>query len=287
MTGQQRDLDKAITKLKSHDQSGQGIVEVVAYGNSAIQPLRQLLFQREPSGLFETRCRAVDALSALRANRILIEYLSAEHLAIDPVERMGDDAVINCAAWAVARKGDEHVFALLLRLAQRPHLNGVIGALGTFGRMEAIPALILALEEDTSRKVAEYMLRRMGRKARAPLLASANERRPSPDRESASSLRRRRSSLMLLADVGVPSESRAEIRCLMRDDDVKIAFLACKLCLLYAAPDERHDALSRLVGLLPSSDWVLRQEIESCLGSAAPRDKSLPNRRHRLPNSSG
>jgi HEAT repeat protein len=259
-------IERAIAKLKSLRESEFGVVEVVAYGNAAIPALRALLVAREPSGLFEARCRAVDALSALKAYDVLIEFLSTERPGNDPVERLGDDAVVNYAAWAVARTRDERVFALLLRLAQRPVLSGVIGALGTFGRSEAVPTLIAALEEDGSRNVAQHMLRRMGQSARGALVASANRKSPSPDRESVSSIRRRRSSLMLLVDVELSPESWPQIRGLMYDDDAAIVVLACKLCLL-CAPAERPDAINRLVRLMPSADWMLRMEIEGCLGA--------------------
>jgi hypothetical protein len=269
------DVDRAIRKLTSLYESGLGIVEIVACGASAIPALREKLLEREPSGLFEVRRRVVDALSSLGAYDVLIEYLSAEQQVTDPVERLGDDAVVNYAAWAVARTRNENVFALLLRLARRPSLSGVIGALGTFGRTEAIPALIGALEEDGSRNVAVYMVRRMGQSARADLLVSAKQRLPSPDRESESSLRRRRSSLMLLTEVGLSSGSWPQIRCLMHDDDEAIVLLACKLCLVHS-PEERRDAISRLASLLPSADWMLRDEIERCLSGARPRDEYSP-----------
>jgi hypothetical protein len=271
MENQRQDVEQAIAKLKSLHESELGIVEVVACGKSALPALRALLFQREPSGLFHTRCRAVDALDALKAYNILIEYLSVERAATDPVERLGDDAVINCASWAVAKTRAEPVFALLLRLAQRPCLSGVIGALGVFGRTEAIPALIGALEEDGSRKVAEFMLRRMGRTARAALLASAKQRLPSPDRESESSLRRRRSSLMLLTEIGLAPGTWRQVRPLMQDADARIALLVCKLCLSHAPPDEHGDAVDRLMNLLPAADWMLREEIEDCLAAAGPK----------------
>jgi hypothetical protein len=46
-------------------------------GNAAIPTLRGLLFQREPSGLFQTRCRAIEALAALDAHSVVIEHLNA------------------------------------------------------------------------------------------------------------------------------------------------------------------------------------------------------------------
>jgi hypothetical protein len=271
---QRLNVDRAINKLKSLHESELGIVEVVACGELAIPSLRALLFQREPSGLFQARCRAVNALDALRAYDILIEYLSVENAAVDPIEALGDDAVINCAAWAVAKTRDDRVFALLLRLARRPVLSGVIGALGAFGRVEAMPALVAALEEDVSRRVAEYMIRRMKGTSRGALLASAKQRLPSPLRESESSLRRRRSSLMLLGEIGISPQTWPQVRSLLWDDDAKIALFACKLCLLYASSDEQADAINRLISLFASADWALREEIESCLTTASPRTRS-------------
>jgi hypothetical protein len=59
--------------------------------------------------------------------------------------RLGRQAaciVLERAARALANVPTQRVFDLQLRLAQRPALTGVIGALGAFGKTEAIPALI-------------------------------------------------------------------------------------------------------------------------------------------------
>lgn len=261
-------IDRAVDKLRSTAECNIGLVEVLACGRSAIPALRALLFRREPSGLYETRCRAVDALAALNASDVLIEYLKADHAAVDPVERLGDDAVINYAAWAAARTREDDVFELLLRLAQRPSLSGVIGALGAYGRTEAIPVLVNAMEEDVSRNVAEFMLRRLGKAALGALLDSANCRRPSPDRESESSRRRRRSSLKLLRQIGLARDEWPKVRALTEDPDVKIAFSACKLCLKFAPPYDRQRAINRLKRLLRDADWMLKMDIEACLTAA-------------------
>jgi len=226
--GQSQQVERAVAELKSFRNGDLGVVHVIACGKKAIPALRTMLFERERSGLYQARCRAVEALAALGAHDVLIEFLEADRTIVDPVERVGEDAVINAAALALANLREQHVFEMLLRLAQRPALTGVIGSLGAFGRVEAIPALIDALEEDASRPTAEAALRRLGRPARAALLRAASAQVPSGERESGSSARRRRSALGLLAEIGVPRDAWPSLRPLMRDNDAKIAALACK-----------------------------------------------------------
>jgi hypothetical protein len=106
------------------------------------QPFRALLFEREPSGLFQVRCLAARALARLEAYDVLIEFVEAPRDATDPVERLGEDAGINAAARAVATVREPRVFDLLIRLAETRPLPGVIGALRAFSRIEATPYLI-------------------------------------------------------------------------------------------------------------------------------------------------
>jgi len=266
MTAEQpREVERAIARLKSFHDGDFGVIYAIACGKQAVPALRTILFERERSGLYQARCRAVEALAALGAHDVLIEFLEADRTIADPVERVGEDAVINAAAMTLANLREQHVFEMLLRLAQRPALTGVIGTLGTFGRVEAIPALIDALEEDASRPTAEAALRKLGRRARAALLRAATAPVPSGERESASSARRRRSALGLLAEMGVPRDAWPSLRPLMHDNDAKIGALACKICFNRASAAERTDAVRRLIDLLAQEDWVLREEIENYL----------------------
>ena len=163
-------VQRAIGKLKSFHDGDIAVLEVVACGDRAIPALQTLLFDREPSGLFQVRVRAVDALAKFGAHEVLVEFLSTPHDVTDPVERLGEDAVINAAARALAYHSDQRVFDLLLRLAHRPCLTGVIFALGNSLRPEAIPLLVEALSEDASRLTAEAVLKRIGAAARPALI---------------------------------------------------------------------------------------------------------------------
>jgi PBS lyase HEAT-like repeat len=252
-------------KLMSLQEGDLGVVEVTACGNRAIAALRALLFEREPSGLYPARCRAVAALAALGAYDVLADFLHAAPEAADPVERLGDEAVVNAAALALANVREEHVFQLLLALVKRRLLVGVIGALGTFRRPEAVPHLMDALAQDHCRVTGEVALRKFGRLARPALLQAVDLRLPSPQRESVSSRRRRRSALGLLAELGISQKTWRSLRHLMRDEDQRIAAVACNICLNIDATSDIDDAVRRLIDLLPDADWTLLEEIETCL----------------------
>jgi hypothetical protein len=258
-------IEEAIAALRSFQHGDSGILDVIACGAQTIPFLRAMLFERERSGLFEVRCRVVQALAALDAYDVLIEFLNADRTIVDPVERVGEDAVINAAALALANVREQRVFELLLRLAQRSALTGVIGALGAFGRLEAIPVLIDALEEDASRHTAETALWKLGKKACPALLSTVDLKVPSAGRESESSARRRRSALKLLAEMDRSGAVWRRLRHLVRDDDATLAARACEIGLTRGSASERTEAVRRLIELLPQKDWVLREEIEAYL----------------------
>jgi hypothetical protein len=198
MTASEHDIGEAINRLRSLHDGDLGVVATIACGKRAIPALRVMLFERESSGLFEARCRAVQVLAALNARDVLVEFLTAPPNAVDPVERLGDDAVINAAARAVAKYRDESIFQLLLGLARRRLLPGVVAAVGSFRRPEAIPYLIDALAEDECRPRAEAALERLGPAARPALMRVVFIGTDSPDNQSPSQLRQSRSALRLL-----------------------------------------------------------------------------------------
>jgi hypothetical protein len=258
-------LKRAIEKLKSLHDGDRGLVETVACGRRAIPPLRALLFEREPSGLFQTRCLAVKALAALKAYDVLADFLSTPRGITDPVECVGEDAVINAAARALADLHEEQAFRLLMCLAEAHLLPGVIAALGTFKRAEALPYLIAALAEDEGRPAAEAALRNLGSFACQALLIAAARCASSLEPESDSRLRQRRSAIALLSEIGIPPHMWPALRPAMRDQDAKIAMPACKICLAIAPEDEKRGAVRNLIALLESADGALSLEIQQCL----------------------
>jgi hypothetical protein len=152
------DVRRAIDKMRSLRDGDIGVVEAVACGRRAIPALREVLFEREPSGIYQPRCWAARALSILGAYEVLFAFLGAAREASDPVERAGDDAVINSAARFLSVLREERVFRLLLRLTEDRLRPGVVGALAAFRREETIPHLVDALGEDDCRLFAEPAL---------------------------------------------------------------------------------------------------------------------------------
>jgi hypothetical protein len=259
------DVRLAIARLKSLHDGDVGVAEVTACGGRAVEPLHALLLERERSGLYQTRCRAVDALAALGARDVLVDFLSTTREAKDPVERLGDEAVINAAALALARECEERVFDLLMTIIRRQPLPGVIGALGAFRRPEAIPFLVAALAEDDCRQAAASALMKLGGCARQALMVAAIQRRRTRSGESESSLRARRCALDLLVMIGIEAKAWPALRPLMREHDQKIKLLACKICLASAPAPEKRLAVRHLIDMLPNAGWMLGDEIENSL----------------------
>jgi hypothetical protein len=253
----------AVDGLRSLRDGDLAVAEATACGPAAIMALRELLFEREPSGLFDGRCRAVEVLACLGAFDVLMEFLGVHVEADDAVERLGDDAVVNAAAGALKGVSQGRALPLLIHLANKRLMPGVIRAIGAIGRREAIPHLLAALEEDECRPFAEAALKKMGTAA-YPALLAAIARPLAPD--SGESKRRAvRSVLRLLAASSAPEEARTAIKPLIQSADPSIAVLAAQICLQSPSKEDRADAIARLVKLLPTADWMLQAEIEELL----------------------
>lgn len=260
------ELAKAIGRLKSLHDGDAGLLDVLSCGRRAVPALRQILMTREPSGLYETRRRAVEALAQLRAVDVLEEYLEAPRNISDPVELTGEEAVTNAAARALTRATDPSVVEVLLRLTEGNPLSGVVDALGERGCVAAAPYFMRALGEDFTRPAAEAALRKLGTSVRQALLDGAIGSAAPDSCEPESSRRFRRSALRLYAELApIPREDWPSIRRLMADADPEIAVTACEVYLGGSQEPASADAVRCLVELIGESNWMLDEEIETCL----------------------
>jgi HEAT repeat protein len=259
---------QAIGRLEGLRDSDRAVLDLIALGRDAIPALREFLLRREPSGLYQPRCNCVCALAALHGDDVLLDFLErAPAVAIaDPIERTGEDAVINASARALRHRRDDAFFAALMRIAALRPLAGVIDALGDMGRDTAIPRLVEGLSSDFTRGAATVALSKFGPKARPSLIAAASDTGPAGHVETAMRLRTRWSALGVLGVVGVTLEEWSCLKPLMSAGDARLAALACHLALATGQPLlDREEAIGRLINLLQSADWLLTAQIEGWL----------------------
>lgn len=257
------DLGRHLRSL--HDGDG-AVIEAIGIGAPAIPVLRALLFERDPSGIFEPRMRAAQALAALRATSELKQFVREWKSASDPVERFGDEAVLGTAARFLGATMTEEVYLILMAVGRKHPVPRVIEALGDFGRPESIPIMVRALADDVSRTAAERALRILGEAAISALIGAAL--RPVANFwgfEIPSSVRRRRSALMLLLEFGATRDIWDLIRGLASDSDDEIAVRACAIGLTAGTSPDQRDCARLMVELLRRVRWPLHQEIEDCL----------------------
>jgi hypothetical protein len=273
--------DRLIRRVQALRDADRAVLELIALGPRAVPALRRFLFRREPSGIYQPRCDAVAALAGLKAEDVLLDFLRAEPEVeiADPVERTGEDAVINAAARALKHRRDDAVFDVLMRVAEHRRLAGVIEALGETQRPERLRVLIDGLFSDFTRPAAEEAIRKAGLAARSGLIAVALSPMPSAEYETTSSLRTRRSAVGLLCDIAVPAEEWSLLSPLMKAADPVLASRACHLALATGQPLlDREEAVRRLIRLLTSADWLLAAEIEGWLAEAYDETNTVVNR---------
>ena len=263
-----RSTERAIERLRSLHAGEIAVLEAAACGPRIVPELRRLLFSRESSGLFEVRVRAVFALAKLRAHGTLLDFLRTRQTIADPVAQLGEDAVISAAALAMVNCDAVGLFDVLMELAKRPGLPGVIFALGATRRAEAIPVLVSALSEDTSRLTAERALIRFGRAAQ-PALMEVITGTSGTSSQSESQLRQRRSAIRLLSQMGISFRTNHWLGVVIDDPDPKIAIVASAIALRSGSNPDKRRSIRRLLQLFVSAGWQDREDIERSMAANA------------------
>jgi len=265
MTAPDSEIERLIAQLASLRDGAKAVALLIACGARAIPPLRGLLLNGRPSGTYQPRCWAVEALGGLGAKEALMEYLARRKEIADPVARFGEEAVRSEAARQLGSWRDEDVFQLLLDLVRGKFLVGAIEALAEFGRVEVIPHFDRALEDDFYRPAAEDGFRKLGAAAREALILSALTPLSVATNEHRSSLRRRKSALMLVGEIGIRVEDWDRLRPLLEETEPEVVVGAARLAMVIADSAERRAITHRLLAVLPAAEWFLQDEIENCL----------------------
>ncbi len=269
------DLDRLIQQLGTVTECDQAAAKLVWCGPAVIPALRRFLFEGKPSGVYQPRRAAVEALGGLGAKDVLVEYLTWKHEIADPATRFGEECVRNAGARALARFQSKDVLDVLLSFAL-PHCQpGIVDALARFSPLEAIPYFLRALEDDLCQAPAMEGLRQLGREAELALVTSALMRLPSAEEERPSSVRRRGKALELIIEMGPSATSWPLLMAVLDENDPAIVTAASKLAIVSGNSDDRVKAARRLITVLPRADWFYREEIQDCLVELYPEAQSV------------
>jgi HEAT repeat protein len=258
-------IRRLVGKLGSLLDGEQAAASLVAFGPAAIGPLRQFLMEGCPSGIYQPRRWAVEALAGLRAKDVLLEYLRSDRPIPDAVDRMGEEAVQNAAATALRQWPGEDVYEVLIGILQRRHLAGAVETLGELRRTEAIPFIIAALEDDVCREAAENALRQMGQAAVPELMFAALNPWPDREEETPLSLERRSSAAQLLAEIGVPEDQWMRLRPLIGETAPALLIAAARMAWRAGDKPGVETVAVHLIRALSDADWYFRDEISDVL----------------------
>jgi hypothetical protein len=129
----QAEIARLVQNLNSLEEGERTVAKLMAYGRLAIEPLRLFLFEGKPSVIYQPRRWAVEALAAIGAKEVLIDYLKWKKEIPDPAVRFGEEPVENAAARALAAWRTDEVFETLLDVSRRRSQLGFVEALGNSG----------------------------------------------------------------------------------------------------------------------------------------------------------
>lgn len=258
-------IDQLVQGLNSLVDGGLAVIELVACGQPAVEPLRRFLMEGRPSGIYQPRRWAVEALAGLGARDVLLEYLRCERPISDAVAALGEQAVRNAAASALKQWPDDEVREVLTGILKRRPLAGAVATLGELGHTPALPFIVAALEDDLCRESAEAALRNLGQAAVPELICAVLTPLPDRDEERPSSLRRRSSAARLLSEIGVFPEQWRILRPLMGEDDPGILTAAARMAWRIGTRADAEAMVGPLIAAIGRADWYFRGEIGEVL----------------------
>ena len=259
------EIERLIQELNTVRECDQAAAKLVWHGPKAIPALKRFLFEGRVSVVYQPRQAAIEALGGLGAKDVLLQYLLSKREIEDAATRFAEQSVKNAAARELVRWRTKDVLDALLSFALPRSQPGIVEALGYFASLEAVPYLVHALEDDLCQAAAIEGLRKIGRDAEMALVSSALIRLPSSDEERPSSRRRRTKSLELLAKIGRSPDTWPLLRPLLEDGDPGIIAAVAAITATLGTSEDRTAAVDRLLGVLPSADWFLREEIQNRL----------------------
>lgn len=267
-----QEISLLIGRLDSLIEGEETVERLVRCGPPAIPLLGAFLLEGRPRKIFQPRRWAVEALARLGAKNILLEYLFLPKDVADPEDRFGEEAVESAAARFLSAWPDDDMFQRLLELSENHMLIGLIETLADYRRAEAMPYFERALEDDYYRLAAKNAFVKMGALSRETLVSSAITPKPHSSSETPSSLRRRRTAVAILSEIGILAEDWRILKKLTAESDVELVVNVSKLATDFASEKERGMIVRRLRKLAHPAPWDLQEEIKGILIVLQPRD---------------
>jgi hypothetical protein len=234
-----------IAALESILDGDDAAARLVACGRAAVNPLREFLIGGRPVAAYQSRARAVRALSGLGADDVLVEYLRHRAIVSDAEAMFAEQTARSIAARSLTGSTVPGTVGVLLQVARAEHLAGALEALTAMAPESAVEVLIAALDDDFARPVAHVALVQLDGIAHTAVMDAA----------VSDVLRHhgRRAALDVLLDAGITAADWRRLEPLLDEDD---APRVCAVALLGQdlTPDPAR-IVRRMLSLLPLLSW--------------------------------
>jgi HEAT repeat protein len=264
------DVRALVNRLNQLHEGWKVQCELIALGQEAVVPLVRLLLS-PPSIFPQLRRWAAEALGIIGGDQALeglCKVLSYHDvIAADPVVRLAEETVRNCAAEQLERLGDPRAIAPLLLALRRQPLAAAAQALASLAVDAAIPVIIQHLEDDFVRDRMASALLAFGPKIADPLIATLHRRRASEDVETPGSIGRRAAAASLLGELGDAGAVGA-LRPLLKECALEVRVEAAVALIQLAEGTVVAAAVSDFIGCLAAEHPRVRARAEEGLRHA-------------------
>lgn len=246
--------------------------ELIACGQEAVGPLVEFLLA-PPAIVPHPRCWAAEALGTIggeQALAALCQVLSIHEVTeADPVTRLAEETVRDCAAEQLERLGDRRAVPPLLQALRRQPLPRAAHALASFDVHAAIPLIINYLEDDFHRDRMAAALLVFGPQAVEPLIETLQRRTCLGDEETPASIGRRAAAARVLGELGDTQAVRA-LHPLLYDPVCEVRLEAAAALIPLTEGKVFAEAVSELIADLDAEPLRLKWRAEEALCRAGP-----------------
>jgi len=272
----QEQIDRLVAALDSLKEGDLAVDMLIACGACAIPSLTLYLLKGPARTVSLPRCRAARALGELEAYSSLISYFKDYERPQNAAVLFAEDSVRSVAARELLRWKNDEVFGVLLDAAKQRATEGVLEALGAFRRPESIPLMFELLGDDLCRAQATKSLLMIPSATRQfGLLAIRGVIDAKCDLPSA--LVRRRSTLQLLATLGVSPGDWEDLYAILQENDAATVLAVAQIGFQVAPESSYPRIITALLRVADTLNWVQESDVLQLLDQhfAIARDAAI------------